>query len=169
MNPDAIRLGPIDRDFEGKLCRRQERDEAEERRREKERQRIASASAPFAINEEIGKGSAAVGDKTGANVIDHTNEQSSDQSDDDEGDYDCDDDDDVSYVPSTVGHRRVRDKIAKLEINADEYRKKFSLQADHRKLSSRGRCDVVSEQVVSGGGSLHQLPCSKNTMIRYCC
>ena len=42
----------------------------------------------------------------------------------DDGDYDCDDEGDVSYVAMTVGHRRVRDKTVKLEINVDEFRKK---------------------------------------------
>ena len=128
------------------MRRSQEREAAKERRREKERLRVALTTS-CKQNDAV--------------------EETDDDDIYNEGDDDSDDDSDEDYRLSTDGHRRVKDKTIKLEINIDEYRKSFSLQADHRKLSSRGRSDVVSEQVMSGGGSLRQLPCSQSTMIRY--
>ena len=128
--------------MEGKILRRQEREAAEERRRDKELERLA-ASKPDN------------GDRD--DVLDY----------DDNADNDVEEEETDKYQPSSKGHERVWSKTVKLEVDKDKYRKTFSLQSDHRLLSSRGRCDVLSEQVMSGGADLRSLPCSKTTMIRF--
>ena len=136
-----LRLGSIDREVEAKLLRRQEREAAEERQKEKEKQRLASSTAVSSL----------------INIDGSDDESIADEGIGDESE---------EYQPSSKGHERVRSKTVKLEIDVDKYRKSFSLHSDHRKISSRGRCDILSEQVMSGGVDLRSVPCSKTTMIR---
>ena len=90
---------------------------------EKERQRIAAAAANTTVHK---------------------------SSDDDSSSASDDDEDDEEYQPSWIGKQRIHSETVTLELNVKELQKTVSACADQRKLSSRGRSDMVTEMVLQG-------------------
>ena len=144
-NPNALILGSVDQALEQKICRREKREAAAEAQRQKERDRVANEHAAsqnsgfFSEEEEDG---CDVGSTDDTESIDR------------------------SFIPSWEGHVRKRPKTVSLEIDVEKMQQSFSDRADHYQMSSTARCSVFTDFVVSGGGSLKEVPCSQSTMIR---
>ena len=136
--------------MEAKIERKRKRNEAFEKQRSKEKDRVEAEAASKRP-------------RLGETADDGDDERDDDDDDGDDGD---DIDGDANYIPSEHGKRRTRNQHVTLTLNANNLRQKFSALADRRHLSSTTRSDIMSLLVTEGGGNLSDVPCSQRTMIK---
>ena len=146
-DPDALSLGGVDKMLEAKIKRKNDRQEAEAKRREKERLRVLQMSQP-----------------TDGDDDSDDNEDNKENRDDDDNNDDDDDDDSEDYQPAA--HRRKYSENITLSFNVKELQHSFANIADRHGQSSRARSDLLTNVVEKGGGNIRAVASSQRSMVK---